>query len=87
MKNFKAKVTQYDNGKIVIEPYAKTETPRYNSLLELEHGKLTTTQQHYRLVLLFPKKEGEMKAVKNLLCESTQTCNFLTNLFTNGEKA
>lgn len=40
MKTGKAKLIQYDNGKIVVEPYAQTETSRYTPLLDLEYGTL-----------------------------------------------
>lgn len=86
MNTEKAKVTRYDNGKIVVEPYAHTDNPRYAPLLELEYGTLTSTQQHYRLLLLFPRKEGIMAAVKHLMADVTRAANFLTNLFINGGK-
>lgn len=84
MKTGKAKLIQYDNGKIVVEPYAQTETSRYTPLLELEYGTLTTTKSHYRLLLMFPRKEGIMAAVKHLMTDVTRAGNFLTNLFING---
>lgn len=82
----KAKVTQYDNGKIVVEPYAQTNASRYNSLLDLEYGTLSTTKSHYRLLLMFPRKDGIMAAVKHLMADMTRVSNFLTNLFINGGK-
>ena len=84
MRTRKAKLTQYDNGKIVVEPYAHTESPRYTPLLELEYGTLSTTQQHYRVLLMFPRKEGIMAAVRHLLSEATRVGNFLTKLFIQG---
>lgn len=86
MKTGKAKFTQYDNGKIVVEPYNHTEASRYTPLLELEYGALSTTRSHYRLLLMFPRKEGIMAAVKHLTADVTRVGNFLTNLFINGGK-
>lgn len=87
MKTGKAKLTVHDNGKIIVEPYAHTDSSRYTPLLELEYGSLTTTQTHYRLLLRFPRKEGIMAAVKHLMTDVTRAGNFLTNLFINGGKS
>lgn len=87
MKTGKAKLTVHDNGKIIVEPYAHTDSARYTPLLELEYGSLTTTQTHYRLLLMFPRKEGIMAAVKHLMTDVTRAGNFLTNLFINGGKS
>lgn len=86
MKTEKAKLTRFDNGKIVVEPYAHTEASRYTPMLDLEYGSLTSTQQHYRLLLMFPKRDGIMAAVKHLMADVTRAGNFLTNLFINGGK-
>lgn len=87
MKTGKAKLTVHDNGKIIVEPYAHTDASRYTPLLELEYGSLSTTQTHYRLLLMFPRKEGIMAAVKHLMTDVTRAGNFLTNLFINGGKS
>ena len=86
MKQGKAKFTQYDNGKIVVEPYEHTEQSRYTPLMELEYGALTTTQSHYRVLLKFPRKEGIMECVKHLLRDATRIGNFLTEKYINSDK-
>lgn len=86
MKQGKAKLTQYDNGKIVVEPYQHTDRSRYTNLLELEYGTLTTTQEHYRVLLKFPRKDGVMECVKHLFREATRVGNFLTKLYINSGK-
>lgn len=87
MKTYKAKVSQFDNGKIVVEPYAHTDSPRYTPLLDLEYGSVTTTQQHFRVLLMFPRKDGIMAAVTHLLEETTRIGNFFTHLFIHGGNA
>lgn len=87
MKTCKAKLTSFENGKIVVEPYAHTEASRYTPMLDLEYGSLTTTRQHYRLLLMFPKKDGIVAAAKHLLVDAIRTCDFLNNLFINGGKS
>lgn len=86
MKQGKAKFTQYDNGKIVVEPYEHTEQSRYTPLMELEYGSLTTTQSHYRVLLKFPRKEGIMECVKHLLRDATRIGNFLTEIYIKSDK-
>lgn len=84
VKTGKAKLTQYADGKIVIEPYAHTECPRYKLLLKLDYGTLTTTRQHYRLLLMLPHKEGLLEAVNHIMADATKAGGFLTRLFFNG---
>lgn len=83
MKTYKAKVTQYESGKLVVDPYAETRRPRYQPLLELEYGSLSTTQMHYRLLLLFPRKEGVRAMVKNLIKEASRVGTYFSSLFVN----
>ena len=86
MQISKAKLTKYENGKIVVEPYSHTDAARYTPLLDLDYGALTTTKSHYRLLLMFPRREGVMAAVKHLMADVTRVGNFMTNLFINGGK-
>lgn len=80
----KAKLTQYDNGKIVIEPYVQTNSTRYAPLLELEYGALTTTQQYYRLLLKFPRNESILEIIRHLFCETRRIGEFLIDLYSKG---
>lgn len=82
----KARFIQYDNGKIVVEPYGHTEHSRYTPLMELEYGSLTTTQSHYRVLLKFPRKDGVMACVKHLLSDVARIGNFLTEHYINSYK-
>jgi len=84
MTSTKAKVTTFDNGKIVVEPYAQTSKPRYTPLLELEYGTLSTTNTHFRLLLMIPRKEGLLATARHILNAATQVGNFFTNLYIHG---
>ena len=76
----KANVTEYDNGKIVIGPYCVTGTHRYEPLLDTEYGSVTTTKQHFRVLLMFPRKAGILAAVRHLISEAARIATLMTNL-------
>jgi len=86
MKKGKAKYMIYESGKIVVEPYDHSDTPRYEPLLDLEYGSLTTTKSNYRLLLNIPRKKGIMECVKHLLHDATQAGKFMTNLYINSDE-
>ena len=80
----KAKLTLHENGTIVVEPYAQSNAPRYTPLLELDYGSLTCTQQHYRLLLMLPKRDGLLATIRHLSNELDHVRQFLTNLLWEG---
>lgn len=76
----KASVTEYDNGKIVIDPYLTTGIHRYEPLIDTEYGSVTTTKQHFRVLLMFPRKAGILAAVRHLISETSRIATLMTNL-------
>lgn len=84
MQQMKAKLTVYDNGKMVVEPYAQTHSSRYTPLLELEYGTLSTTRQHYRLLLMFPRRDGLMAIVRHLVNDTNRVAQFITRMIVHG---
>ena len=77
MNSKRVKLTAYDNGSMLIEPYNESDKPRYQPLLELEFGTLTTTQSHYRLLLRWPRKESPMETINHLMTDISRVSEFL----------
>lgn len=76
----KANVTEYDNGKIVIDPYCTTGSHRYEPLIETEYGSVTTTKTHFRVLLMFPRKAGILTAIQRLISETSRIATIMSNL-------
>ena len=80
MKKKKVCMMTFDNGKMLIEPYRATGKHRYEPLFDTEFGSVTTTQQHYRVLLMFPRKAGLIAAARHLICECSRIATLLINL-------
>ena len=80
MKKKKVCMLTFDNGKMLIEPYNATGKHRYEPLLDAEFGAVTTTKQHYRVLLMFPRKAGLIAAARHLLSEASRIAVSLINL-------
>ncbi len=76
----KAKLTWFDDGAIVIEPYRKSGTRRYEQIFETDYGTVSTTKQDYRVVLKFPRKSGIIAAAYHLICEASRISSRLIQL-------
>lgn len=80
MTKKKIYLMKFDNGKMVIEPYRATGNHRYEPLLDAEFGTVTTTKQHYRVLLMFPRKAGLIAAARHLLSEASRIAVSMINL-------
>ena len=86
MKSKRVKLTTYDNGSMLIEPYKESDKPRYQPLLELEYGTLTTTQSHYRLLLKWPRKESPIETINHLMSDVNSVSGFLIDVLFSGKE-
>ena len=80
MTKKKIYLMKFDNGKMVIEPYNATGNHRYEPLLDSEFGTVTTTKQHYRVLLMFPRKAGLIAAARHLHSEASRIAVSMINL-------
>ena len=82
MKNkiFYARVIQYDNGKMVVEPYQKTGLHRYEYMAEYEGMTLSCTKKDYRIVFRFPRKAGLIAAARHLISVTAHMSLVMFNL-------
>ena len=72
------KATEFPDGTLIIEPYRTTGKHRYEPLLDTEFGAVSTTKQHYRVLLMFPRKAGIIAAARHLLSEASRIAvNFM----------
>ena len=77
----KVKLTEFENGSILIEPYASGSSCRYGYLLHTENAELRTTQQDYICLFRFPRKNGILAAARNLVSECGRLAILMTNLY------
>lgn len=80
MTKKKVCLTTFESGRMVIEPYNATGNHRYEPLLDSEFGTVTTTKQHYRVLLMFPRKAGLIAAARHLLSEASRIAVSMINL-------
>ena len=80
MTKRKMQVTEFSDGTLIIEPCRTTGNHRYEPLLDTEFGAVTTTKQHYRVLLMFPRKAGLIAAARHLICEASRIATLLLNL-------
>ncbi len=80
MKKKKMFLMEFDGGSFFIKPSRGTGKHRYEPLLDTEYGTVTTTQQHYRVLLKFPRKAGLIATARYLLCEASRIAVSLINL-------
>lgn len=86
-ETFRAKVTRYDSGTTVVEPYQETGSARYDYLLSTQYSQLRRTRSHYIAVFRFPRVEGILAATRNLINEAARLAILMTNeYFNHGEK-
>ena len=74
------RATEFPDGTLIIEPYRTTGKHRYEPLLDTEFGAVSTTKQHYRVLLMFPRKAGLIAAARHLICECSRIATLLINL-------
>lgn len=82
-KIFRAKVTRFDGGTTVIEPYRETGSPKYEHLLQTEHTQLRRTKKHYIVVFRFPRVDGIIATIRNLLNECARISTLMYSLYFN----
>lgn len=79
----KVKLTEFEDGSFLIEPYASGSSCRYGYLLQTENAELRTTQRDYICLFRFPRKNGILAAARNLICETSRLAILMTNLYFN----
>jgi len=79
----KVKLTEFENGSFLIEPYASSSSCRYGYLLNTENAELRTTQRDYICLFRFPRKNGILAAARSLISESAHLVILMTNLYYN----
>lgn len=83
IKIFKARVIQYDNGQMVIEPYQKTGSKRYEYMLNVKYGSLKRTKKDYIVVFRFSRAKGILSAARHLICATSRISILMCNEFFN----
>lgn len=81
IKTFPAKVTIYDDGHMVVEPYQKTGSHRYQYIINVEYGHLKRTLKDYIVVFKFPRAKGILFAARHLICATSRMSILMCNEF------
>lgn len=78
-ETYRAKVTRLDSGTMVVEPYHKTGTNRYEYMLQTENTQLRRTKKDYIVVFRFPRERGIIAATRQLLNECARISVLMYN--------
>ena len=78
-KTFRAKVTRLDSGTMVVEPYHKTGSRRYDYMLQTEYTQLRRTKKDYIVVFRFPRERGIIAATRQLISECARISILMYN--------
>lgn len=81
--SFRAKVTRFDGGTMVVEPYHETGSKRYEYILSTEHAQLRSTMKDYIVVFRFPRAKGILAAARHLICETARMSLLMYNEYYN----
>ena len=77
--SFRAKVTRYDGGTMVVQPYQETGCKRYEHILSTECTQLRRTKREYIVVFRFPRVKGILAAARLLICETSRLAILMCN--------
>lgn len=77
--SFRAKVTRFDGGTMVVEPYHETGSKIYEHIFSTENAQLKATMKDYIVVFRFPRAKGILAAARNLICETARMAILMTN--------
>ena len=78
-QSFRAKVTRLDGGTMVVEPYHKTGSKRYDYMLQTEYAQLRRTKKDYIVVFRFPRERGIIAATRQLISECARISVLMYN--------
>ena len=81
--SFRAKVTRFDGGTMVVEPYHETGSHRYEYILSTEYAQLRRTTKDYIVVFRFPRAKGILAAAQHLISETARLSVLLCNEYYN----
>lgn len=83
MKQKKVKITEFENGTLIIEPYRTTGSPRYDYMLQTEYAQLRRTKKDYIVVFRFPRERGIIAATRLLISECARISVLMYNEYFN----
>ena len=79
IQSFSAKVTRLDGGTMVVEPYHKTGSKRYDYMLQTECTQLRRTKKDYIVVFRSPRERGIIAATRLLISECARISVLMYN--------
>jgi len=82
-RTYRAKVTENDNGRTVIEPYRETGSARYEYLMSVKYGFLRRTKKDYIVIFKFPCKAGILAAARHLISACSRLAILMCNEYYN----
>jgi hypothetical protein len=80
-ESYRARITRFENGTTVVEPYRKTGSHRYEYMLQTKHTQLRSTKKDYIVVFKFPREKGILAATRQLISETARLSILMCNLY------